>query len=105
MLCLRIDQKGVKFLAAVDEYLARQRRDRHPVGWFDSAGRWYPSESEIRECCERIRAPSRNWPYPLMLHCRTAKHVAALFAVDVRNLRLMRSARIKFELETFAWVG
>jgi hypothetical protein len=49
--------------------------DRHPKGKFDSAGRWYPSNSEVRDCCERIRSPSRRWPYSLMLHCRTAKHV------------------------------
>jgi len=80
---------GVRMLedVAVDEYLARQRRDRHPKGKFDSAGRWYPSNSEVRDCCERIRSPSRRWPYSLMLHCRTAKHVAALFNVSERTLR------------------
>jgi len=80
---------GVKMLeeVAVDEYIARQRRHRHPKGKFDSAGRWYPSRSEVRGCCERIRSPSRRWPYSLMLHCRTAKHVAALFNVSERTLR------------------
>jgi hypothetical protein len=72
-------------------YVARQRRAADPQGTFDSGGRWYPY-GEYRDCCDRIRSPSRNWPYSLMLHCRTAKHVAALFSVPERDVR--RAAKL-----------
>lgn len=56
-------------------YRARRARLAHPDGRFDRAGRWYPAESEWRACCARIRPPSRRWPYSLLLHCRTRRHV------------------------------
>lgn len=68
-------------------YVARQRRIVHPHGKFDSGGRWYPNNSEYRACCDQIRSPSRRWPYSLMLHCRTAKHVAAMFSVTQKDVR------------------
>jgi len=73
--------------AAAREYLARRDRRKHPAGRFDNGGRWYPDESEARACCATIRAPSRRWPYSLMLHCRTAKHVAALYGVETSDVR------------------
>lgn len=63
-----------------DLYAARQERRQHPRGSFDKAGRWYPAESEACSCCAGLRSPSQRWPYSLMLHCRTRKHVANLVA-------------------------
>jgi hypothetical protein len=78
----------VKACNAAVVYVARQRRAIHPQGEFELGGRWYPyMEMEYRGCCDRIRCPSRNWPYSLMLHCRTAKHVAALFSVPEKDVR------------------
>ena len=79
-------------------YAARQRRAVHPLGEFDSASRWYPyAKREHRSCCDRIRSPSRRWPYSLMLHCRTAKHVARLFSVPERDV--LRAAKAFASLE------
>lgn len=80
----RVDQ-------AARKYIARRDRRKHPSGRFDGGGRWYPDENEARQCCATIRAPSRRWPYSLMLHCRTARHVAALYGVEVSDVR--RAAR------------
>lgn len=64
-----------KRLRAAAQYaLDLQVRSRHPHGSFDTAGRWYP-DNEL-ECCQAIRSPSRTWPHSLLLHCRTATHVA-----------------------------
>lgn len=59
-------------------YGLRQSRAEHPDGKFDKAGRWYPSDEESQDCCDTVRSPSRGWPYSLMLHCRTRKHITQL---------------------------
>ena len=74
------------------EYIARRDRDTDPPGRFDKAGRWYAHETERRDCCWPIRSPSRAYPYSWLVHCRTAKHVADLYAVPRK--RLLRAARL-----------
>jgi len=81
-----------KLNEALIEYLQRRDRESDPEGEFDRAGRWYPSDEELQECCYSIRSPSRNWPYSLLLHCRTLRHVAHLYGVDEQELR--RLARV-----------
>lgn len=74
--------------AAAREWIARRDRQSHPVGKCDSGGRWFPSETEWRDCCCDIRRPSRAWPWSLMTHCRSVGHVAELFDVhDVADVR------------------
>jgi hypothetical protein len=88
---LQVSADDISLVAACNAavvYVARQHRAVHPLGEFDSAGRWYPyARWEHRSCCEGIRCPSRRWPYSLMLHCRTAKHVARLFRVPEKDVR------------------
>jgi hypothetical protein len=67
-----------KIEAAARMYLRRKHRLDHPVGEFDSGGRWYPTAAERQVCCIDIRAPSRAHPYSYMVHCRTAEHVCWL---------------------------
>lgn len=76
-----------KLISAVIEYKARKARTSYPQGRFDKAGRWYPAESEACTCCEDIRNPSRRWPYSLMIHCRTIRHIAQLYDVSEGDLR------------------
>lgn len=76
---------------AAREYIARQNRNSHPDGTFDRAGRFYPADDERRPCCAGIRPPSRAYPYSEMTHCRSALHVARLFAVD--RTEMMRAVR------------
>ena len=75
------------------EYIDRRDRDTDPPGRFDKAGRWYAHETERRDCCWPIRSPSRAYPYSWLVHCRSAKHVAALLGVPyklaLRRARLM----------------
>lgn len=71
----------------MQEYLARRQRLRHPQGTFDRKSRWYPNGAEKQKCCARIRGPSAGFPYSLMVHCRTAEHVANLCGVPVADLR------------------
>lgn len=49
-----------------------------PPGSRDKAGRWYPSEKEKCSCCEKIRDPSREWPWSLYKHCMTKRHIKQL---------------------------
>lgn len=72
---------------AVTAFLARQDRTQHPDGKPDKGGRWYPSDAEYQLCCDKIRRPSRSYPWSYMVHCRTAEHVANLFEVDVKDVR------------------
>ena len=62
-------------------YYSRKLRLTHPEGHFDKAGRWWPSDREQYSCCNAIRTPSRAYPFSLMVHCRTRKHVANLLEV------------------------
>jgi len=71
---------------AVCEFIKRSHRIKHPSGSFDKQGRWYPDESEKRSCCSAIRSPSTSYPYSLMSHCRTKKHIAELYTVDMKEL-------------------
>lgn len=68
-------------------YFLRQARRSHPRGAWDDGHRWYPNEAEWRDCCGSIRAPSRAWPWSLMVHCRTAAQVAAFYGIDPKALR------------------
>lgn len=77
--------------SAAQMFLARQSRAQHPAGTFDKAQRWEPDASEHRPCCNSIRTPSRSFPFSLMVHCRTAKHIARLTGVDESEIK--RAAR------------
>ena len=72
---------------AVRAYHRRQARQEHPEGTFDKAGRFYPDADEQCPCCDHIRSPTRAYPMSLMVHCRTATHIANLYGVDVKVLR------------------
>lgn len=72
---------------AVRIYCLRKERKDHPDGEFDKGGRFYPSDDEHRKCCDRVRSPSRSYPYSLMTHCRTITHIANLAEVSESELR------------------
>lgn len=73
---------------AVREYLNRKSRTSNPYGDFDSRGRWYPEDDYERQaCCARIPSPTKNFPYSLMRHCRTAKHVSQLYGISEKELK------------------
>jgi hypothetical protein len=77
----RVKVSKEEFKGLVDElYRKRQSRAVHPSGDFDKARRWLPSEQEECECCQTIRYPSRAYPFSLMAHCRTKKHIENLIA-------------------------
>lgn len=63
--------------------LCRDRQDRRkdPIGYLDNHGRWYPSAEEEQDCCSNIRLPSRAYPYSLLVHACTARHVAQLMDI------------------------
>jgi len=73
--------------AAAACYKRRKARLEHPRGEFDKRGRFYPSDAEKCDCCKSVRRPTAQWPYSLMLHCRTMEHIAHLFGVDIKDLR------------------
>ena len=87
---LRIAQVRQDYIKiAAREYLSRQNRHMHPEGHFDQAGRWYPTDEERCECCELVNAPSRQYPGSLLIHCRTARHMARLCNVSEGELLAM----------------
>lgn len=88
-MTLKIEKalENVMLEKAAKLFVDRQNRDAHPNGEFDNAKRWYPSKDEKCECCENLRSPSRAYPYSLMVHCRTAKHIANLYDVPEKELK------------------
>ena len=84
--------KSPEYLARLEKakrtYEARQAREENPDGKFDNGGRWYPSAAERKGCCYGLREPSRNWPYSLMVHCRTLRHVSRLCEVSEKDLKV-----------------
>ena len=69
-------QRDPKVEQALACFIAFKNRESHPSGRFDRPSkRWYPNKEEKQECCTEIHPPSRAYPYALMTHCRSAKHV------------------------------
>lgn len=95
-------QKGytTRELEAAQEYLSRRDRRKNPPGSFDKAGRFYAAERTTR--VEKVRSPSRFYPYSEMTAARSADHVAEVF--DVRPIAVKRLAKA-IEAETAAQAG
>jgi len=89
-------------ITAATVYLNRQSRASHPDGEFDKAKRWYPDASEKCDCCDAIRSPSRDYPFSLMVHCRSVGHVANLYGVNATDLKRMANEMLKIEEEQAA---
>ncbi|MFC4253178.1 SprT-like domain-containing protein [Sinimarinibacterium flocculans] len=81
------NSSGAALRRAAACFLERSERRSNPSGRFDHGGRWYPDAAELQECCAAVRAPTRNWPFSLMSHCRTIAHVSRLHGVDTVALR------------------
>jgi len=68
-------------IEVIVEQIYRDRQGKNGVkslGYFDAGGRWYPNEREICECCSRVRSPSRAYPYSLLRHIKTKRHIREL---------------------------
>lgn len=78
-------------------YEARKNRLVHPNGKSDNGGRWYPSEDENADnYTDRLRSPSRSWPWSYMTGARTRKHVAALAEANPAYFaKLLEEAKAK----------
>ena len=61
-----------------EKVIAEYLSGRRPDGLNDKGGRWYPSEAEKCSCCRAIRSPSRSFPFSLLNHCQTKKHILKL---------------------------
>ena len=80
-------QRQARLERAAALFNARQAREVHPDGTFGAYGIWQPSDAERQTCCEKLRMPTRRWPYSLIQHCRTATHVAQLCDVPKAALK------------------
>lgn len=85
----KTDEANVRDAAL--EFIARRDHEKDPDGTYDWAGAWFPSIAEFTEDCKRIEIPTRHKPATLIVHCRGAEHVAALFGVD--KCALLHAAR------------
>ncbi len=80
------EPKGSPAEMAAEVYLLRKDGIHYPVGHF-SHGKWFPDPVEVGDCCRKIRRPSNKWPYSLLRHCYTLKHIATVFWVSPREVR------------------
>jgi hypothetical protein len=75
----------------VEDKLLETYRVRQNGGWrhgkFDAGGRWYPDD--MLECCYGVRSPSRRFPFSLLRHCATIKHIANEYGVEPAYLRML----------------
>jgi len=55
------------------------KREERPSGKTDNGNRWYPDSEESCACCNRVRSPSRSWPWTLYKHCFSLEHREHLF--------------------------
>ncbi len=81
--------------AAAVEFIDLQNRTTHPAGTFDNARRFYPAETF--ECCAGIRTPSAAYPFSLMVHARTADHIANKYKVEPSEIRKLKKVLSKNE--------
>jgi hypothetical protein len=72
---------------AYETYKNRKSRKEYPEGTFDNARRWYPSDTEERNCCKKIRSPSKAFPHSLLDHCKTAKHIGNLYNISPKYIK------------------
>lgn len=64
-----------------------QSRQFRPLGVTQKGmGYWYPMPVECRPCCSEMEHPPPKFPWAYKTHCNTARHVAALFGLDEREL-------------------
>lgn len=83
-----------KILKAIKMYDERKARCKYPSGKFDSGKRWFPDETEMCDCCKKIRNPSRSYPYSLMSHCCSLKHICSLVGVDYKEVKQVIDFRV-----------
>lgn len=87
---------------ALSTHLSRKDRLSHPDGDFDKAKRWFPDSNEVCGCCESIRSPSRNWPYSLLVHCRSLQHCEMLFGACHADVLAVKNWAAKQGINTTA---
>lgn len=78
-------------------YLDRQDGKLQPRGWTGSYRQWRPFALEYHQCCCEYLNLGRRSKTNLKRHCRSLKHVAAVYDLplaDVRSaLREIRKGR------------
>lgn len=73
---------------AIQKAAIWRNRKYAPMGIYAKSKIWYPVPYEVRSCCQEMTPPMLSFPYAYQRHCRTIKHVAALF--DLEELELSR---------------
>jgi hypothetical protein len=76
---------GSETLDAALEYIGRRDRTVNPAGRFERNGTWYPVEE--LSCCAHISPPCGRFPFSLMVHCRTAEHVAREYGMSAKDVK------------------
>jgi hypothetical protein len=94
-LTKREHSAAANLAAATVEFIQLQNRESHPAGEFDSARRFQPAETF--ECCNGLRMPSRSFPFSLMIHARTASHVAEIFKTEAADIKKIKRLWDKYE--------
>ena len=59
-------------------YRAFKLRNCFVPGRSKNSGKWFPSKDWEASCCENIRSPSCKYPYSLLKHCASKKHIMTL---------------------------
>jgi len=92
------DRKQAKQIAAATiEFIDLQSRTTNPEGSFDNKKRFSPSQRF--DCCRTIRTPSAAFPFSLLVHARTATHVASAHGIDPAQIKSLKRAMEKAEAE------
>ena len=90
-------KQAAKIAAATIEFIDLQSRTTNPEGSFDNKKRFSPSQRF--DCCRTIRMPSAAFPFSLLVHARTATHVASAYGIDPAQIKSLKRAMERFEAE------
>lgn len=70
------------------------------VGKWDSAGRYFIHNEYKTDTSEKVRNPSRAWPYSEYAHVQTVKYIKALLSNSAQFIAKVESEQLKEEFKT-----
>jgi hypothetical protein len=89
-----------EILDAIKVVLKFWAKMHKPSGKTDSGSRWSPSDEEQCSCCGSIRSPSRAYPWSLLKHCHSKKHIKNLIQENPTHLSKDTPEALAMTIET-----
>ena len=69
------------------------------VGAWDSAGRYFIHDEYKTETSQKVRSPSRSWPYSEYSHVQTVKYIKSLLSNTAAFISHVQAEQLKEEFK------